>query len=316
MRGLRQFLFRWQNLLGILIVGVFVAMAVSAPHLTASDNAESPQWIRAVERIEGTSRRVPLPPGPGIPLGTTAGGYDIFYSLLWGARSALGFGLAVASITAMLGTFIGAMSAYFGGLAHRLTLRVIDAFLTFPPIAAVWLLAQVMRPPEVLPPGISLQAVLAQLRVSPVMLALILFSWMPYARIIGAEVLGLKHSEYVEAARSLGAGHFRLIFRHLLPNAISPAIVLLARDIGGMVILQAAFHFIGLGGMSPWSWLLVNGRNWILGPNASLLTYWWVYLPATLALVIFGIGWNLLGDGLNEALNPRFYNGPMRWGRA
>jgi peptide/nickel transport system permease protein len=82
-------------------------------------------------------------------------------------------------------------------------------------------------------------------------------------------------------------------------------IVLVARDVGGMVLLQATFTFIGLGGNSLWGMLLVRGRDWILGPGGNILTFWWVFMPATLALVLFGVGWNLLGDGLNEVLNPR-----------
>jgi peptide/nickel transport system permease protein len=137
------------------------------------------------------------------------------------------------------------------------------------------------------------------------MLTLILFSWMPYCRLINATMTHLKQSEYVLAARSLGAGQARIILRHLLPNAIPPAVVLAARDIGAMVILDAAFTFIGVGGSVEWGTLLVLGRDWAIGIGGNPLTYWWVYLPATLTLVLFGVTWNLLGDGLNTTLNPR-----------
>jgi peptide/nickel transport system permease protein len=142
-------------------------------------------------------------------------------------------------------------------------------------------------------------------KINPVMLAFILFSWMPYARIINTMVLGLKETEYVQAARALGAGHTKIIVRHLIPNSISPAVVLLARDIGGLVLLQATFTFIGLGGNSTWGRLLVDGRDWIIGAGGNVLAHWWVFVPATLALVLFGVCWNLLGDGLNDWLNPR-----------
>lgn len=136
------------------------------------------------------------------------------------------------------------------------------------------------------------------------MIAFILFTWMPYARITNAVVKTIKQTEFVEAARTSGAKHARIIFRHLIPNSISPAIVLAARDVGSTVLLQTTFTFIGMGGSSPWGTLLVKGRDWILNPG-GIFTYWWAFLPATLALVLFGIGWNLLGDGLNDALNPR-----------
>ena len=135
------------------------------------------------------------------------------------------------------------------------------------------------------------------------MIAFILFSWMPYARIMNTLVQKIKQAEYIQAVRALGAGHPRIIFRHLIPNAIPPVIVLAARDVGAMVLLQAIFTFIGFGGNSPWGMVLVKGRDWIVTAG-GIFTYWWVFLPVTLALILFGIGWNLLGDGLNDALNP------------
>ncbi len=128
---------------------------------------------------------------------------------------------------------------------------------------------------------------------------------MPYARLVNTTVMKIKSKSYIEAARSVGVRNGRIIFRHILPNSISPAIVLAARDVGGMVLLQAVFTFIGLGGDSPWGMLLASGRDWVIGPGGGIFAYWWVFLPATLALILFGIGWNLLGDGLNDVLNPR-----------
>jgi peptide/nickel transport system permease protein len=143
------------------------------------------------------------------------------------------------------------------------------------------------------------------LSLDPVMLALIFFSWMPYARITNTTVMGIKRATYIEAAVALGASRRRIIFRHLIPNTISPVIVLATRDIGSMVLLLATFTFIGIGGRSEWGNLLAFGRNWVIGPGGNPLARWWVFLPATLALMLFGIGWNLLGDGLNDWLNPR-----------
>ena len=141
--------------------------------------------------------------------------------------------------------------------------------------------------------------------LNPLMIALILFSWMPYARIINAQMIRLKKTEFVLASRTLGARDSRLIFKHLLPNAISPVIVLAARDVGAMVALQATFVYIGLTTGSPWAAILFWGREWIIGPGGSLLNYWWLFIPVTFALILFGITWNLLGDELNVWLNPR-----------
>jgi peptide/nickel transport system permease protein len=141
--------------------------------------------------------------------------------------------------------------------------------------------------------------------ISPLMLTLILFSWMPYARLTNVIVITLKQVEFVQAARAIGARPSRIIRRHLIPNSVTPSVVLAARDVGSMVIIQAAFTFIGLDGSSTWGNILALGRDWILGPGGGIFAYWWVYVPATLALILFGIGWNLLGDGLSELLDPR-----------
>jgi peptide/nickel transport system permease protein len=230
---------------------------------------------------------------------------DVYHTLVWGTRSALRFGLVVALSTATLGVLIGAVGGYFGGLFGGLTMRITDAFLTFPAIAGVWLMRQLMLPPRIGDPPTALQRTMQNLNLDPVTLTLILFSWMAYARIVNANMTHLKQSEYVLAARSIGAGHARIILRHLLPNTLAPAIVLVARDVGAMVLLESAFTFIGVGGSTEWGRLLVAGRDYIIGIGGNPLAYWWTFLPATVTLVLFGIGWNLLGDGLNTLLNPR-----------
>jgi peptide/nickel transport system permease protein len=194
---------------------------------------------------------------------------------------------------------------------NGLLMRLTDAFLAFPAIAAVWVFQRaIFTGSQVgifgLPlPMRPLETFLGTFGIDAIMLALIFFSWMPYARIINTLVMQLKQVEYVRAARSMGATGTRILFRHLLPNAISPAIVLAARDVGGLVILETAFTFIGLGGSSAWGILLVAGRNFVIGLRGNPLTYWWTFLPVSLALILFGLAWNMLGDGLNKALNPR-----------
>jgi peptide/nickel transport system permease protein len=335
-------LFCWQNLFALAIVGFFVAVAVAAPLLSPPDDPENPTPFRVLwDNIEP----LPLPPGQGIPLGTVIYHeadnlfhFDVFHSLVWGARAALRFGLVTALTTACFGVLVGLTSGYVGGWFNNLVIRVTDVFLAFPMIGGVWLFRQILYDayeqlhqttwlylswetvdePVVIVPTL-LQQLLMSNWLDPLMLTFILFSWMSYARIINASVLKIKQEEYVMAARSLGAGGGRIIFRHLLPNVIAPAIVLVARDIGALVILQTAFAFIGICGtmgiqwevgkwFSPvfeWARLLVLGRDWIIGAYGNPFTYWWMYLPATLALILFGVGWNVLGDRLNVILNPR-----------
>ncbi len=266
----------------------------------------------------------PHPPTVIPPLGTLPGQIDGFHALIWGARDAFIFGLEVVSLTALVGFLLGSIAGYAGGFLSSVLMRVTDAFLAFPVIAGVVFLNQLWVSAVVsaggmfvnsltsqtkgwfLPPGVVITPMMALFQaINPLVLILVLFSWMPYARITHSIVVSLKQVEFIQAARSIGAKAPRIILRHLLPNSVTPSIVLATRDIGSMVILQATFTFIGLDGSSTWGRILVLGKDWVLGPGGGIFSYWWVYVPATLALVLFGIGWNLLGDGLSELLDPR-----------
>jgi peptide/nickel transport system permease protein len=301
----RRFLTNWQSILALCIIAGYIILAVSAPWIAPQDDPENPVYLRLLQGIRPSALRIPRPPQPGAILGTTPGGWDIAYALIWGARPALRFGLIAALLTACIGALIGAFSGYLEGAVGRLLMRVTDAFLTFPAIAGIYLFRYVLPSASPDVPLTFWQTAIQKLQIDPTMLALIAFSWMPYARIIHANFTTLKHTEYAMAAKTTGAPPLRIIFHHLLPNAIAPAIVLATRDIGGMVLLEATFTFIGMGAGLPWGTLLVMSRDWIIGPGGNPLTYWWVFIPATLTLIMFSIGWNLLGDGLNSALNPR-----------
>lgn len=308
--------------MGFFLVLCFVVIALAAPLISPEDPANSGPF----KTVGKPSDFEPRPPSAKAPLGTLSKQISVYHALVWGSRSALTFGVTVAIGVAIVGILIGTASAYFGGWVGRILMSITDAFLSFPVIAGVVLLQQLVTimlnsvGVRFLPGGMGLFVTSAGAfseipedlpfivdlfqKIDPVMVAFILFSWMIYARMMNTVVLRIKQTEYIQAARALGASHTRIIFRHLIPNAIAPAIVLAARDVGGMVLLQATFTFIGLGGESVWGTLLVRGRDWIITPG-GIFTYWWVFLPAALALILFGIGWNLLGDGLNDALNPR-----------
>lgn len=291
-RDLRLF-FSWGgNWLGAGLVFLFVAVALFAPQLALPGAPMS-----------GPPARLPQPPNLEHPLGMV-GRHDVWRELVWGTRDALRLGLGVTLATGLIGVTFGAVSGYAGGWTNSVTMRLTDAFLAFPAVAAVWLISYISLGDAIFGLG-RMSHFLAAWRLSPAMVALILFSWMPYARLINTNVIRLKGQAYVEAARALGAGPGRIVLRHLLPNAIAPVIVLAARDVGGMVIWATAFAFVGMGGSSVWGGLLVDARDFVMGTGGNPLRYWWVYLPVVAALVMFGMAWNLLGDGLNEALNPR-----------
>jgi peptide/nickel transport system permease protein len=289
-------------MLGVLIVACFVVVAILAPWLAPPDDPDNPSTTRVVGKWYDP---VPRPPDDELLLGTAPGQIDIYYSLVWGSRSALALGLSITVTTALIGILLGALGGYAGGIFLGLTLRVTDAFLAFPVISGVWLLQQVLMPASPYGDLSPIQQAFFDLGLSPILLTLIAFSWMPYARLTSANVVQLKQTEFVQAARSIGVRKRRIIGRHLLPNALPPVMVLGARDVGGMVVLTAAFTFIGLGGSTEWGDLLSTSRDYIIGSGGNPLTYWWVFVPVTLALILFGIGWNLLGDGLNTVLDPR-----------
>lgn len=320
----RYFLRQRQNWLAMLLILLFVLVAVLAPQLAPPDDPTDPSPFKITGQ---TFQRLPKPPTAEHWLGTTpqiqdlvlfgvAPGqdasydWDVYYTLIWGARSALQFGIVVTGLTAVIGITIGALSAYWGGWFDRLVMGITDAFLTFPIIAVLWvvqrtLFARVYTFFPDLETWRWWEHLLVDLKISPIMITLILFSWMPYARMINTAVHQLRHAEFVEAAIALGASGPRIIRRHLLPNALSPTIVLIARDVGGMVVLAAAFIFIGFGGEIGWAIMLVASRDFVIGLNGNPFIYWWSFVPVALALTLFALSWNLLGDGLNTAMNPR-----------
>lgn len=319
----RRFFKHRQNWLGLGLVSLFIIMAVAAPSLSPPLDPEDPSPYK---EIKSTFYQLPSPPQPGSPLGlvpkppTVGFGiplgegpsykWDVYHTVIWGSRSALRFGLIVTTCTAIFGVLVGVVSGYAGGFVNSLLMRFTDSFLVFPPIAAIWVFERAIFSHLVDPYGLPLdltpwQELLLAWKIDAIMVSLILFSWMPYARIINAMVLQLKQEAYIESAHALGASHWHVIWRHLLPNALGPAIVLAARDVGSMVVLATAFTFIGMGGNLAWGVVLVGGRDYIIGLGGNPFAYWWVFLPISLALILFGVGWNLLGDGLNDLLNPR-----------
>lgn len=319
----RRFFAHKQNWVGLTLVGLFFFLAIAAPWLSPPLDPEAPSEYK---ELKSTFYQLPNSPRPGSPLGTVpkppvvspgiplgqghSYQWDVYHTVIWGTRSALRFGLIVTLSTAIIGVFIGLVSGYTGGWLNGLLMRTTDIFLVFPPIAAVWVLERAIFSHLVDPFGMPIeltagQQLLLDWKIDAIMVSLILFSWMPYARIMNGMVLQMKQETYVEAARALGASHRHIIQRHFLPNTLSPAIVLAARDIGSMVILATAFTFIGLGGNLAWGVTLVGGRDYIIGMGGNPFTYWWVFIPVSLALILFGVGWNLLGDGLNDLLNPR-----------
>lgn len=312
---------RWEFVTGATIVIFFILVSFAAPMLAPRGHAAGEAAGTTSDfRTVGTTRvKLPTPPGELAVLGTTGNRWDVFYTLIWGTRDALNFGIIVAGCSALLGIVLGLLSGTFGGWVHQLIMRITDGFLTFPLIAAI-LITHSMKAlaMNLLLANIPPESFYDPMFVTPSLpwylnallsteFTFILFSWMPYARITDALALRLRSSEFIEASTAVGSSRISILLHHILPNVVSPSIVLLSRDMGGVVLTQAALTFINFGGShgSLWGTLLDAGRDYIMGTKGNPFQYWWVFIPVSLMIILFGVGWSLLGDGLNDLLNPR-----------
>jgi peptide/nickel transport system permease protein len=318
MNSVRLFFKRGKNWLAFLLVVVFIGMAITAPLLSPIDpESQTPG------RRQGKTNPNPTPPSDVEPLGTLPWGVSVYHQIIWGSRTALTYGLGVTAVISVVGTLIGALSAYWGSWPGHILVWLTDSFLAFPVIAAVVLIDQVVKFIWVklygatvfggsdllaLPGQLTEQMNSTPLKffqiIPPLAITFVLFLWMPYAKIMHTSVLQKKQQEYILSAKVSGVKTWRIIWRHLLPNTIGPVIVMAAKDVGAIVVLQSAFTFAQLShDGSPWSNILITGKDYLYSPN-GLVSYWWLFFPATIAIVLFGVAWNLLGDGINEAINP------------
>jgi peptide/nickel transport system permease protein len=223
-------------------------------------------------------------------MGTTSGQYDVFYGVVWGTRTALTVGIVIVGFSATIGISVGSVAGFFGGRLDEVLMRITEVFMAFPSLMAALALSAILVP---------------RLGRGPesAVIALTVFGWMTYARLIRGDVLAVKERDYVLAARVIGARNRRILLCHILPNAIFPALVLATLDMGAIVIYFAALSFIGVGvevGYADWGQLISFSRDWI--PN--LATYWYIVAFPGLALILFALGWNLVGDALRDVLDP------------
>ena len=295
--------------IGIALVLTFVIVALAAP-LIAPPQGDDPYKIPK----DGLSP-MPSPPSPGHPLGTMAYQYDVFYGLVWGTRVALRIGVIVTLGRMLIGVLLGLLSGYYGGLIDGLLMRLTDAFMAFPLVAAAMVVLALYGGALRGITGMS-SPTQAQTVEQGLTLSLIMFGWMQYARLIRGNVLAERNKEYIGAATAAGVPPRRIVVRHLLPNVTQGLFVLAASDIGAVVVLVAMFSFIGLttntGGVDPaadWGEMLSVSRNWVIVAGRNAFKYWFTYIPPSLAVVLFSMGWNLIGDGLRDILDPRLNGG-------
>jgi peptide/nickel transport system permease protein len=228
------------------------------------------------------------PPSAAHVFGTDGFGRDLFSRMLYGGRISLSIGLLAVSIAATTGTLVGAIAGYFGGIADRALMALVDLLLAFPHLLLLLTITGLFR----------LEGV-ANLVLMVVVLGLT--GWMGVARIVRSQVLSLREQEFVQAALALGLGHRRILLGQILPNALAPVIVYCSLAVGSTMLSEAALSFLGLGVAPPtptWGVLVNDGRD-VLGSEPRIAT-----LPG-LAIVAAVMSFNLLGDGLRDALDPR-----------
>jgi peptide/nickel transport system permease protein len=259
-------------LVGLIIVGVLVFAAIFAPFLTPYN----PYSVSLDDRLQ--------PPGSGHWLGTDELGRDILARLLFGARVSLWVGVVTVLLSGLLGVGGGIVAGYLGGYWDAIIMRLVDIFLAFPVVLLAIAIVAVRGP-----------------GLTNVLLALALVYWTTYARVARAVVLTLREEEYTWAARTLGASPIRIMVRHLLPNALAPLVVLASLGMGNAILAEAALSFLGLGIQPPeasWGSMLNFGMQFLR--DASFLS-----TSPGVAIFVTVLGFNVLGDGLRVALDPR-----------
>ena len=306
------------SLIGIILLLAYVVVAIAAPNL-----APIPERSRDAYMIprDGFGTEPKLPDEEHI-LGTTEGQYDIFYGVIWGTRTAFRVGVVITFVTVIIGLVIGSLAGFYGGWADELLMRVTEIFQAFPFLLAAITLTSVLQTIYGRGTGGGIGSVAQwlafltfghnpteqvdpiQLQILTGMLAIIIFGWMTYARVIRGNILAVKEFEYALAARTIGASNLRILTRHLMPNAVFPVLVLASMDIGAYVLTFAALSFLGLGaqtGYADWGQMISFARNWI----PSLAKYWHIVVYPGVAIVLFVLSWNLVGDALRDIMDPR-----------
>ena len=272
---IRTFARNGSAMLGLAIVFLFLLLAAIGPWIVPF-----PEHAEGVVNLDAKL----TPPNATYLFGTDEVGMDIFSRTVLGARVTLQIALIVTGIAVLIGVPLGIMAGYFGGWVQEVIMRITDIFLSIPGlILAVAIVGA-------LGPGI-LNA----------MFALALVWWPGYVRLVQAKTLSLKNEIYVDAARAVGAGPFRIIFVHILPNCTSPIIVKASMDMGMAILGAASLGFLGLGAQPPqpeWGAMISIGRNYL--PD-----WWWYSFFPGMAIMLTVLGFNLLGDGLRDILDPR-----------
>ncbi len=268
----------WQRLRHnrMALVGGAIVLTMFLMAAAASLIATDPAAIDVSLRL--------LPPSWQHPLGTDDLGRSVLVRILYGARISLLVGFLAVGISCAIGIVLGALAGYYGRWIDALIMRFVDIMLCFPTFFLILAVIAFLEP-----------------SIWNIMIVIGLTSWMGVARLVRAEFLSLRQREFVLAAQALGASDLRLIFRHILPNALSPVLVSATLGVAGAILTESALSFLGIGVQPPtpsWGNMLITGKQ-------TLGSAWWLSVFPGLAILITVLGYNLLGEGVRDALDPR-----------
>lgn len=264
------------TLAGLVIVVGFVLTAAAAPLIAI----QNPLAQDLAHRLE--------PPNTGHPFGLDSLGRDVLSRVVYGARISVVSGVSVVSAAFAFGVATGTAAGWHGGWWDEVLMRVTDMFLAFPSLVLAMAISAILTP-----------------SLTNALIAIAVVSWTSYARLARAQTLAIRHRDYIEAARAQGARELGIVLRHLIPNTVAPLFVQATLEIGGIILTSAGLAFIGFGAQPPtpeWGVMVSEGRSF-------LMDQWWVATFPAVAILLLVLGFNLVGDGVRDVLDPRLRKG-------
>src|ERR1700690_66015 len=263
------------SVVGLTVILIIVSVAIAAPVVAPYD----PFVIDVYNVIS--------PPTSAHLLGTDDLGRDVLSRMIWGSRISLAVGFVAVGISITIGIIIGALAGFYGKAADAVLMRFVDIMLCFPTLFLILAVIAIIGP-----------------SIWVIMVIIGTTSWMDVARLVRAEILTLKERDFVAAARAVGASDFRIIFRHIFPNALSPVFVSATLGVAGAILLESGLSFLGLGVQPPdasWGNILTSGKDYIT------VGAWWLSFFPGMAILFTVLSYNLVGEGLRDAIDPRLW---------
>jgi peptide/nickel transport system permease protein len=262
---------------GPAVAGSVVVLALFAVSLLAP-------WLAPYDPNAIDLKQVLMPPSGLHPFGTDPLGRDVLSRMIWGAGISLKVGFVATGIAIFIGTILGALAGYYGRWADTVIMRFVDIMLCFPTFFLILAVIAFLEP-----------------SIWNIMIVIGLTGWMGVTRLVRADFITLKERDFVQAAHAIGAGDFRIIFLHILPNAMASVLVTATLGVAGAILTESALSFLGIGVQPPtpsWGNILTAGKD-----NIDIA--WWLSFYPGLAILITVLGYNLLGEGIRDALDPR-----------